>query len=211
MGTKERRRKEREDTREKILHAARELFLKRGFESVTMRGIAAEIDYTPTAIYHHFASKEDLVTQLCHGDFVHLARHFVKAAAIADPIARIRAIGEAYLDFAIQYPNHYEFMFMAKLPAHAKDSERPVQDNPEEDAYAFLRRACAEAIEQKRARPELTDADTLCQILWAALHGLISIHLTKRNDPWVPLRDLRSTARTMIDCLVHGITPEKEL
>jgi AcrR family transcriptional regulator len=211
VGTKERRRREREDTREKILHAARELFVERGFEDVTMRGIARAIDYTPTAIYHHFESKEDLVTQLCHTDFVHLARHFVRAAAIADPVERIRAIGEAYLDFAVEYPNHYRFMFITMLPADSRDFVASHKhDNPEEDAYAFLRRACGEAIEQKLLRPELTDADELCQILWGALHGLISIHLIKRNEPWVPLRDLKSTAHRVMDCLFTGILAKQE-
>ncbi|MFN8178031.1 MAG: TetR/AcrR family transcriptional regulator [bacterium] len=209
MGTVERRIREKTETRDKILHAAREMFSKLGYEAVTMRAIADAIEYTPTAIYHHFANKQALVTELCHQDFDSLARHFLQAASIADPVERIGAIGEAYLEFAIRYPNQYRFMFMTVLPevAHSEEFIAEHRDNPEKDAYAFLRRACEEAIEQKRVRPELGDPDELAQILWGAMHGLISIHVTQHGKQWVPLRDLKTTARREIDVLFRGILP----
>ena len=209
MGTVDRRRREREETRDKILQAAREMFSELGYEAVTMRAIADAIEYTPTAIYHHFENKQALVTELCHEDFDSLARHFVKVASIADPVARIRAIGEAYLEFAVRYPQHYRFMFMTQLPPveHTEEFVAEHRDNPEKDAYAFLRRACEEAIEQKRLRPELVDADEVAQILWAALHGLISLHVREHHRDWVPLRDLKQTARRSMDVLFTGILP----
>jgi AcrR family transcriptional regulator len=210
MGTQERRQREREDTREKILHAARELFLERGYEAVTMRAIADAIEYTPTAIYHHFENKQALVSQLCHADFESLARHFVRAASLADPVERIGKVGEAYLDFAERYPNHYRFMFMTSIPEveHTEEFLAEHQDNPERDAYAFLRHACHEAIERGRLRPEIQDADELAQMLWGALHGLISIHLLKQNQDWVPLRDLKTTAHRTMDVLFRGLLRE---
>lgn len=207
MGTLERRAREREETRERILHAARELFSTHGYEAVTMRAVADAIEYTPTAIYHHFESKQALVTELCHSDFESLARHFVKAAAIADPVERIGRVGEAYLEFAGLHPNHYRFMFLTRIPhvQHSEEFLAATRDNPEKDAYAFLRRACAEAIETGRLRPELTDADEVAQICWASLHGLISLHLLKGQESWVPLRDLKATARQAIRVLFRGM------
>ncbi len=210
MGTKDRRKRQLEETREKILHAARDLFIEQGFEEVTMRAIAQAIEYTPTAIYHHFESKQDLFAQLCRSDFDHLARHFLKAALIPDPIDRIRAIGEAYLDFAIQYPNHYRFLFMTPVPF--PEHEHPVEpaEVPETDAYVVLLRACEEAIQQKRLRPDLTDATELAQILWAALHGLISLQILRGNAVPGMFRDLKPTARTTLDILLRGILREKK-
>ena len=207
MGTIERRAREREDTREKILQAARDLFSTHGYEAVTMRAVADAIEYTPTAIYHHFENKQALVTELCHTDFESLSRHFLKAAAIEDPVERIRRVGEAYLEFASLYPNHYRFMFMTYIPdvQHTAEFLAEHHDNPEKDAYAFFRRACAEAIEAQRLRPELRDADEVAQILWASLHGLISIHVLKQNHDWVPLRDLMTTARKAMDVLFRGM------
>ena len=61
MGITERREREREEVRRKILDAARDLFATEGYENVTMRKIAEAIEYSPTAIYGHFEDKDDLV------------------------------------------------------------------------------------------------------------------------------------------------------
>jgi AcrR family transcriptional regulator len=54
MGITERREREREEIRSKILDAARELFATEGYDRVTMRRIADAIEYSPTTIYNHF-------------------------------------------------------------------------------------------------------------------------------------------------------------
>src|SRR5438094_5711043 len=73
----ERRQRERVQTRQRILDAARRMFVQRGYEATTMRAIAAKIGYTPTAIYHHFEDKEALVAELSALDF----RAFAQASA----------------------------------------------------------------------------------------------------------------------------------
>ncbi len=203
MGSKERRDRERTETREKILDAARDMFTQDGYDTVTMRAIADRIEYTPTAIYHHFANKQDLLTELCTCDFRALAQAFARIGGIADPVERLWAIGQAYLEFALEHPSQYRFMFMTPLPPVAgKDVHR---DDPGEDAYAFLRRTVVEAIATGRLRPDLTDPDVLAQILWASVHGLASLHIAKGQNEWVHWRDARETGRLLIDALNQGI------
>ena len=84
MGVQERRERERLQTRDKILDAARELFINEGYEGVSMRKVAQKIEYSPTAIYGHFADKEDLFLQLCHSDFQRLAQSFARLAQVKD-------------------------------------------------------------------------------------------------------------------------------
>ena len=72
MGITERREREKEEIRNKILDAARDLFAREGYEAVTMRRIAEAIEYSPTTIYIHFEDKDDLVLALCHEDFARL-------------------------------------------------------------------------------------------------------------------------------------------
>jgi AcrR family transcriptional regulator len=210
VGTKERRSRERHETRERILSAAREMFAEEGFEAVTMRSIADRIEYTPTAIYHHFENKHALLSELCQCDFEKLARHFVSAVRTADPVQRILAVGEAYLQFAQEYPSQYRFMFMTPMPPieHSPEFLAEHHGNPEKDAYSFLREACRQAIEQGRLRPDITDPDELAQILWASVHGLISLRLTKQHDRWIPWRDLTATARRSMQMFLNGALRE---
>src|SRR5215831_4064594 len=148
MGTRERRTRERHETREMILSAAREMFAEEGYEAVTMRAIADRIEYTPTAIYHHFENKQALLTELCQRDFEGLARHFKGVAVVSDPVERILAVGDAYLRFAEEHPSQYRFMFMTVLPRieYSEQYVREARDNPERNAYAYLRDACRAAI-----------------------------------------------------------------
>jgi AcrR family transcriptional regulator len=204
MGSKERRDREREAVRDKILRAARDLFAKKGYEEVTMRGIARRIEYTPTALYHHFPSKQALVTELCRRDLQMLAEHLSSKTPERDPLQRIVRIGEAYLRFAEQYPSQYRFLFMTTLPSLT--SKRSGRNPPPEAAgYAVLRAACQVAIDQGCLRKEFTDVDEVAQLMWAPLHGLISLHLVKKERGWVPLCDLRDTARRLMEVLVRGV------
>ncbi len=207
MGTKERRDREKLETRDKILAAAREMFADEGYDAVTMRAIAERVEYTPTALYHHFRNKQSLLTELCQCDFESLARHFSGQAAAADPVERILAVGRAYLRFAVEYPSQYRFMFMTFLP-RIFDSKW-VHGDPEKDAYMFLREACRQAIEQGRIRPEVKDPDQLAQILWGAVHGLISLRMVKYYEgdgfPW---GDLRATVEASMQVLLHGFLRE---
>ena len=51
MAVPDRRAREREELRQKILDTARELFIAHGYEGVTLRKIAHAIEYAPGTIY----------------------------------------------------------------------------------------------------------------------------------------------------------------
>lgn len=207
MGTKERRERERVETRDRILAAAREMFANDGVEGVTMRAIADRIEYTPTALYHHFPNKQALLTELCERDFEALARRFRARAVPADAVERLFVIGETYLEFAIELPNQYRFMFMTVLPPleHPDGYVEQARNDPEKNAYMVLRAACAEAIEGGRFRDEYADPDQVAQILWASIHGLVSLHIAKHSQDFVPWKDLRATVRLTMETLLRGM------
>jgi AcrR family transcriptional regulator len=205
MGVKERREREREEIRAKILDAARELFVREGYEAVSMRKLAERIEYSPTAIYFHFKDKEAVMRELCDADFLALAQQFGEIGKIADPIERLRATGLAYADFALTHPNHYRLMFMTPHPPHDPEKSAVRKGNPEEDAYAFLKAAVEEGIAAGRFRLELTDAELLAQVTWAAMHGVVSLQIAKCNDDWIDWRDAADRTRLMLDVLIRGL------
>jgi len=209
MGVKERREREKSETRDKILDAARELFISEGYEGVSMRQVAEKIEYSPTAIYLHFDDKEDLFHELCHEDFARLATVFQSAAMPANPVDRIREIGRTYVEFGTHYPNHYKLMFMTPHPpAELDDRDHEIKGNPESDAYAFLKLSVQQAIEAGDFRDDLGDADLISQTLWAAVHGVISLQIAKCNDAWVDWRPLEERAKLMLDATLRGMLKE---
>ncbi len=208
MGSRERRERERSDARKRILAAAREMFEEKGYEAVTMRAIAERIEYTATALYHHFQSKHALLTELCADEFAQLGRRMLKAAKPTGPIERLRVAAQTYLRFAEKHPSQYRFLFMTVLPPFRQEGFRPHHqfDDPEQDAYAYLRQTCADAIAEGLLRPEYDDPDALAQMLWGAVHGHISLHMAKNYQEFVPWKPLRSMANMTLDTMLRGMT-----
>jgi AcrR family transcriptional regulator len=202
LGSQERRSRERAETRQKILDAAREMFVRHGYEATTMRAIAEKIEYTPTAIYHHFRNKETLLGALCKADFLALAEAFQRIGRIEDPIERLSRLCQAYVNFALEHPMQYQLMFLTPHPLVAEKD--PIGD-PGENAYAFLRQTCEEAIASGRLRPEFDDPDEVAQMAWASVHGLMALHIVKRQESKIQWRDPRETALQMSSAIIRGL------
>lgn len=178
------------------------MFVRHGYRATTMRAIASEIELTPTAIYHHFRSKEALLTELVTSDFRTLGAALRRAGQVADPIARIELLGHAYVAFAVEHPMHYQLMFMTARPTLADDVQH---GDPGQDAYAVLRASCAEALEKGRFAAAYQDVDEIAQILWSGLHGLLALHITKRDARWLSWRDTGRTSAHLMQALMTGL------
>jgi AcrR family transcriptional regulator len=204
--TMKREPQETRETRDLILDAAREMFVKEGIEAVTMRAIAKKVEYTPTAIYHHFRDKHALLRELCENDMRALAQAFQRSGKIEDPIERLRRIGQTYIRFGLENPSHYRFLFMTVTPEVDPGLEK---GNPEEDAYSFLRRTAAEAISASRLRPELTEPDQVALMAWSVIHGIVSLSIVFDNDDWIAWPDPEKTGMEGMDALIRGIVRER--
>jgi AcrR family transcriptional regulator len=199
---------ERGNVRDKILAAARELFVKEGYESVSMRKIAARIEYTAMALYRHFADKESLLRELCLEDFRTLRQAMDRIAGEPDPVNRLRLTGLAYVDFALEYPNQYRLLFLTPLPREVH-VEQVMEEHPEEDCYARLRHMVAEGVGAGRYRSG-HDAEMISQVFWAGLHGIVSLHIVMKRAPTIAWKPVRDTAVVMIDALTDGLLDQAE-
>ena len=204
-----RRARERDNIRERILDAARELFAAEGYEAVTMRRVAERIEYTPPVIYQHFADKAALIGEVTLRDFRLLAQAFQKLARVADPIERLRLTGEQYVEFALTHPNHYRLMFMTPEPPDAASHahlDLEAKGNPQLDAYAFLRTTVDEAFQARRFNPQYQDPALIAHVVWQGLHGVVAMHNVRCDDQWVEYRDPRATAALHIEVTLRGLT-----
>ncbi|MEZ0229203.1 MAG: TetR/AcrR family transcriptional regulator [Planctomycetota bacterium] len=210
MGPSERREREKQEVRRKILDAARELFAKHGYDAVTMRKIAEKIEYSPTAIYLHFKDIEELIQELCENDFYTFSLRFAQANTIEDPEARLRAAAQAYVDFALEHPNQYRLMFMTPHPCDPGEKAMKRRGNPREDAYAYLRELIQQSMDLGMVRKDVKDAELVAQTVWAALHGVISLEITMNmnEDPWIVWAPLSERVRLTIDTLIYGLAKQ---
>ena len=203
MGVKERRQRERTEIRERILDAALEVFATEGVEGVTMRALADAIEYTPPVIYAHFRDKDAIIEELCYRQLRTLAKAFANFRTL-DPVERLRQIGYVYADFAVKHPSHFRFLFLT--PHSYKADERELaKDDPQQNAYAFLKQTAKEGLEAGVFRPEFTDAEEIAQICWGSAHGLVALQNIKVSNSWIDWRDARKTAHRLIDTTLNGL------
>jgi AcrR family transcriptional regulator len=208
MKAGETRDRRKAETREKILAAGRDLLLKEGFDAFSMRKLAAKVNYTATAIYVHFPDKETLLAELVEQEFIRFRRAFDRTGQIADPIERLRKMGMTFVEFALQRPDAFIFLFMNTQCQVFPKMGLIEKGNPAVDCYAYLRGTVAEGLAAGRFRPELTDVDLLAQIFMSGTHGIVSLHIARGQDPWVKWRPVRKRAELMIEALIRGLTSE---
>jgi AcrR family transcriptional regulator len=200
LGSKERRQRQREDIRTRILDAARELLATEGVESMTMRGIAERIEYSPTAIYLHFRDKESLLAELSGVGFRTLAQAFDAGAKVVNPVERLRAAAEAYISFGLNNPSQYQLMFMTPKARSTATSDA------EESSYASIKRIVSELMANRRLRDDLADdVDLLSQVVWSALHGVVALEIAMSKAEWLDWRPVADRAHALTDFIIKGV------
>jgi len=197
MSVADRRQREKLALRQEILAAARQLFAKEGYESVSMRRIAQKIEYSPTTIYLYFRDKEELIDELCEESFSLLSKKLEKAVGGGgDPVENLKRGLRAYVDFGIQHPNHYRTTF---LTVH-EDLSPDQMSGAGRAAFESMLKGIGDCIEAGRLRE--TDVNAIGQVLWCMIHGLTALQITHRNCfPWI---DRERLITMTIDTAVTG-------
>ncbi|MFM0214716.1 TetR/AcrR family transcriptional regulator [Paraburkholderia caledonica] len=215
MGIAERKYREKQALRERILAAARHIVMREGFAALSMRKIAEAIEYSPAALYLHFASRDEIARALCEEGYAQLLQTFEPLAGIADPAERLKGMGRAYVAFGVAHRETYRLIFMedpsytgAALGAKAAaavsgplksdpsigseaqtraQSEQPgTEDDPGAAALQFM----ISALDELKAAGRLAasvDPRVWADAFWATLHGIVALHLTCPVFPSAPL------------------------
>jgi AcrR family transcriptional regulator len=171
MSTQMRRERERAAREQLIVTAARELAEAKGWEAVTTRRLAAQIEYSQPVLYSHFTGKDAIMAAVAVEGFAELAVELRTARTSATgPRQALADVGAAYAAFAERQPALYDAMF-----THAVDLPFA---NPE--APAALHEAFAELRETVRPLAGDDDLETLAETVWSGLHGLVTLMRTGR-------------------------------
>lgn len=100
-------------TADAIRAAALRILETEGPEAVSLRRVATAVGITPMAIYHHFASREALLHDVCDAEFNRHAALLVadQQQAGGSIETRLTRNLDTFLDFALQRPHVYDFVF----------------------------------------------------------------------------------------------------
>ncbi|MEO6589856.1 MAG: TetR/AcrR family transcriptional regulator [Pyrinomonadaceae bacterium] len=201
MGIKERRERDQDNLRQKILDAASEMFAKDGYESVSMRKIADCIEYSPTTIYLYFKDKNDLLNQICEETFAKLIKDWQRIEdKTDDPLTGLRKAMAAYVEFGFKYPNHYEVTFINPLADYLGKDEHPFEGSMGQKAFEHIVSQVAKSMETGQIKQG--DVATISQLIWAMGHGIVSLLNSHKDFPFVGRNALIEGS---IDMIFNGI------
>ncbi|MBM7115507.1 TetR/AcrR family transcriptional regulator [Archangium primigenium] len=175
MGSTERRERQRAEVRAAILRMARDMVVREGFEALTMRKLAEAIEYSPAAIYLHFENRDAIARALCLQGFEELLARLEPATR--EPVAsrRLRALADAYVGFGLEQPETYRLLFMTD-PKYTTEIFRSDADAGGQSFQVVVR--LAEDLQAQGAVSTALAPTALAEVLWAGLHGVVSLKLT---------------------------------
>ncbi len=191
------------ELRTRILAAARSLVLEQGFDAMTMRSVAARVEYSPGALYWHFRDKRALVQALVAEDYWEFARVIRVAMNVVDPVERLRRGGEALVDYALSHQDQYRLIFLMPREQGAQDFPTAPDSEAPEDAYSLLQRAVRDCIASGRFAAPITDVDIVAQAIWSGMHGVLALHIVRGRDGRIPWKAPRQTAAMVRDLMIE--------
>ncbi|GAA0512651.1 hypothetical protein Ade02nite_96620 [Paractinoplanes deccanensis] len=166
MPTGTRRARERASTRERIIGAALHVLESEGASALTIRRIAADVEYTAPVVYQHFANKDALVLELvAHGHRLMMAE-LEQVAEEPDIDRRMMQLASEYVRFAGEHPHLYQVM-----NGDAVDAEE--RRRAAAPAIGVLKELLTEWSDTHDV--VLADFDAACDIIWGTLYGLASL------------------------------------
>jgi len=195
MSIEERQQEEKEQRRQSIIDAAEQALGDKNVEALTMSDVASNARLSRSLMYVYFEDLDDIVLAVTLRGFEALHDRFVEvASAHEEGLWKIRAIGEAYVQFAHEEPVYFDLM--ARFEARTMDPDEAASYEAQclaagDRVIQVMTDTVQTGIDDGSIRPSLNPMQTAIT-LWGYTHGLIQLSAHKG-----PMLDRR-----------HGITPE---
>jgi AcrR family transcriptional regulator len=168
---------EGERLRRALLDAATEVLAEtQDVDKLSVRTITARAGVSPTALYLHFADKDELTEAIKHHSFRALGAVLREAKQEQgdDAVAQLRAMGRAYLRFAREQPGPYAICFRTH-GFHTRPKVNQDIDNAHDgqgvagEVFGLLVATVAECLKGR------ADPFEISYLLWTAMHGRVTL------------------------------------
>jgi len=173
----ERQQHARATTRRAILDAALSLFVSDGYAQVSIRNIAAKVEYSPGAIYSYFKSKDEIFFALAEEGFRLLGASQLQQAPSDNPLDDIRAAAWRLYEFSKVQPQYFALVFLdRRVPRIGREYER----------FAFMSDLKSRLLTQMKRCidegifPSTVDANVGLRLIWAPILGIAALRLSER-------------------------------
>jgi AcrR family transcriptional regulator len=181
------------EVRDRILRIAEQQIALHGVNAVSLRSIASAMGWTAASLYRYFSNKAQLLDYVRTAVNNRFSDAIEAAYASSDDVwQRSRAIGDAYIDFAIREPAAYQLMFAYEAEDCDKTSElKQAEHRSKQTLTRYVRDLVNDGVLDG-------DPELIAHAWWAAMHGLIVLRMSGKLEDSPPFDLLRQAAARMI-------------
>lgn len=177
MSIVERRQREKQAMRDRILRTAWNIVKVEGWQALSIRKIADAIEYSVPVIYDHFKNKEAILLEFGRqGIELSIKRMLAAKSRESEPEKQLMAIARAYWDFAFRHKEYYQLIWGMNIPTCGMERCIPERFDFKDLIVGPMNRI----IEKSNNRS--TMACIKYHTFWSILHGLISIKMVAPPD-----------------------------
>jgi AcrR family transcriptional regulator len=177
MGIAERRLRQKDEVRSRILATAWQIVRDEGWQALSIRKIAEAIEYSVPVIYDHFQNKEAILLEFGKQGFDLLTKKLQAAKKKSEkPGEQLKAIADSYWNFALKNKEYYQLMF--GLGIEGCETEKCIMEAKE------FRRLVQEPIEEilEQNKKKGVNSCLKYHTYWSIIHGLIAIKMLDNPD-----------------------------
>jgi len=187
MSIAERKGRQRAERESRIIAAARVIAEREGWNAVTIRRLAEEIEYSQPVLYSHFENRDAIVAAVAVEGFQEITVAFLEAArGSTGQQNAVEKVAMVYLDFALRRPALYQAMFILPTDLRFAEAETRPELRAAFDALATV------------VTPFCVDVDVVTETFWAALHGLAELERSGRIRPSARVERIMLVVRAVV-------------
>ena len=179
MSTADRKAREKEELKAFILKASMKLFVEKGIEQTTIRNIAEAIDYSIGTVYIYFKDKNAILHALHSQCFSELGGQFRVLYNVKDPMERLKAMGQVYIQYAADNPDKYDLMFSLKEPMEFLNDIQAKEWDEGAATFDVLLTTVKECIKAGHFKGH--NLEPLSYMIWSCMHGMCSLEIRART------------------------------
>lgn len=202
MGIKERRQEEKEAIRRKIIEAASEIVVKEGYENLSIRKIAAKIEYSPGTIYQYFMDKGAIVALIVEEEYGKIIKRISKIPInMENPEQSLVEGLKVYIELMLESPAKFRAIVMNDI----EDIQQKVNilDKGISKKRKSMESMCnllAICIEKGIFRE--MDTELTAQLIWTSTYGLVSRFILEKD---IPPEQRERLINHHFQILLHGL------
>ncbi len=206
MGTRARSLEDKQQRRQLILEAAKELFFDLGYQDTTIEMVTERAGVSTGTFYIYFKSKREIYMTL-YADGIDIFHRMAKQS-ISWPgmtvISRLSAIAHAYYRFYVDYREY--FKILAFIHLHQAELKEPSEMSELLDQKAIeLLQMIESVIKDGVGDGELKPMDTwkATNVLWGLMDGLVM--LAERKNVMVMGVNLEDLFKQALEIVFYGM------